>query len=77
MQTWPGFTGSGVSGACRVVTFQPLSCTSQLMKAPTASGSDRSMAIAEMLRRPYGRGTGSATTDGCPPACSRLGDSGM
>ena len=47
------------------------------MKAPTASGSDCSIAIAEMLRRPYGRGTGSATTDGCPPACSRLGDSGM
>ena len=36
------------------------------MNAPTASGSDCSIFIAEMLRMPYGSGTGSATTAGCP-----------
>ena len=47
MQTCPGCTATGVRGDCRVVTFQPLSCTSQSMKAPTASGSDFSICIAD------------------------------
>jgi hypothetical protein len=52
MQTWPAWTGTGARGACRVVTFHPLSFSSQPMNAPTASGSDCSMAIPDMLRRP-------------------------
>ena len=36
------------------------------MNAPTASGSDCSILIAERLRTPYGSGTGSAMTAGCP-----------
>jgi hypothetical protein len=48
----------------RSVTTQLLRWSSQSMNAPTASGNDCSILIDEILRVPYGRGTGSATTDG-------------
>ena len=46
------------------------------MKAPTASGSDASIALADALNapnppRPYGSGTGSATTAGCESSPGR------
>ena len=44
------------SSPARPLTFQPLSLTSQSMNAPTASGSDCSIFIADMLRTPYGSG---------------------
>ena len=39
--------------------------------APTASGSDSSMAVFVRPHRPYGRGTGNATTLGCPSRSAR------
>ena len=74
MQTWPGCTGTGVRGDCRVVT-----CPAALVHQPVDEGADgvgqrlSRSAIADTLRLPYGRGTGSATTDGCAPIGSRLG----
>ena len=60
----------------RPLTFQPLSLTTQSMKAPTTSGSDCSIFTADMFRTPYGSGTGNAITAGCPVMSPRWGDSG-
>jgi hypothetical protein len=51
MQTCFAATGTRPSPA-RSVTFHPLSFTTQSTNAPTASGSDFSIAIAEILRVP-------------------------
>ena len=64
--TWRDAIGTSRSGLSRSVTRQPLSLTSQRTNAPTASGSDSSMAVLARPQRPYGSGTGSATTLGWP-----------
>ena len=69
-QTWRGFTGIGAAPWCSV-TRHPLSFTSQSTNAPTASGSEASMAMPEIFRLPYGSGTGKATRDGWPGRSSR------
>ena len=48
----------------RLDIVQPLLSISHSMNAPTASGSDFSIATADRFRTPYGSGTGSTTTDG-------------
>ena len=48
----------------RSVTIHRLSSNSHFRNAPTASGSDFSIAPFVTLRAPYGRGTGNATTAG-------------
>src|SRR3954465_7716843 len=60
----------------RLLTFQPLSLTIHSINAPTASGSDVSIATAETLREPYGSGTGNAITAGRPFRSGRWGESG-
>jgi hypothetical protein len=55
------------------------SSISHAMNAPTASGSEPSMALADALSGPlraYGLGTGSATIAGCEPSKVRYGASG-
>ena len=64
------------SGRSRSVTRQPLSLSSQETKAATASGSEAFIAVFVSPRPPYGRGTGSATTEGCPAIASRCGRQG-
>jgi hypothetical protein len=56
-------TGTGAS-PLRSVTFQPLWLMIQSTIAPTAGGSDFSIAAPETYRVAYGDGTGSATTAG-------------
>ena len=68
-------TGTGFPPE-RSVTFQLLSLTIHSTSAPVASGNESSIDHAEMLRVPYGRGTGSATTAGCPFDAERKGASG-
>jgi hypothetical protein len=65
------------SRACtgRPSTFHLLSSTTHAMNAPTASGSDCSIFIADTFRWPYGSGTGSTTTAGCPLISGRSGSS--
>ncbi len=75
MQTWRAATGSGADPA-RSVTVQRLSLSSHSMNAPVASGREASMASAEMLRAPYGCGTGRAITAGWFVVASRNGESG-
>ena len=56
----------------RSVTFQPLSLTIQSTNAPTASGSDCSIARAgHVARTRTAPGTGSATTAGWPVIAGR------
>ena len=56
------------------LTFQPLPSSSHSTKAPTASGSDSSILMAERFRTPYGAGTGSAITAGRFFSSDRSGD---
>src|SRR5262252_5196405 len=77
-----GWSGTRVSlpSACFSDTVQPLDATSQAMSAPTASGSDSSIAFPDGRNGPlreYGLGTGSATTAGCDGSSALDGDSGM
>jgi len=79
---WRGSTCTRFSepSAWRSHTFHSFfSSISHAMNAPTASGSEPSMALADALRGPlraYGLGTGSATIAGCESSNVRYGASG-
>src|SRR5205085_7254213 len=72
MQTWRASTGTRFFSSS---TVQLLSFNNQSRNAATASGSDSRIAYWVWSRFPYGRGTGSATTEGCAVP-SRYGANG-